>query len=60
MGYGRIIWWGFVSLMLSSGTGLFAGEAAPPGQTRAGNAVFKDEPQARALYDRMIAAFRRP
>ena len=60
MRYRGIIWWGSMSLILSLGTGLLAQEAAPPGQTGAGNAVFKDEPPARALYDRMIAAFRQP
>jgi outer membrane lipoprotein-sorting protein len=51
---------GSMMVIVGLGTGLFAGEAAPPGQTGADNVVFKDEPQARALYDRMIAAFRRP
>ncbi len=60
MRHTRIVWWTSVGLMVGLGTGLFAAEAAPLGQTGAGNAVFKDEPQARALYDRMIAAFRRP
>jgi outer membrane lipoprotein-sorting protein len=60
MGHKRIIWWSSVGLIVGLGSGLFAGAAAPPGPIVPGNAVFKDEPQARALYDGMIAAFRQP
>jgi outer membrane lipoprotein-sorting protein len=60
MGYRKIILWSSVGLMAGLGTGLFAGEAAPSGQTGAGNVVFKDEPQARALFDQMMEALRRP
>src|SRR5512146_18162 len=52
--------WGSISLILSLGTGLLAQEAAPPGPVEAGPVVFKNEPQARALYDQMIDAFRKP
>jgi len=60
MSYRGIIEWGSLSLILSLGTGLLAQGTAPPGPVEAGNAVFKDEPQARALYDRMMEAFRKP
>ncbi len=45
MGYKGIVLWSAVGLS----TGLFAAEAAPPGTTQPGNAVFKNEPVARAL-----------
>ncbi len=60
MSYRGIIGWGSLSLILSLGTGLLAQAAAPPGPVEAGPVVFKNEPQARALYDKMIAAFRQP
>jgi hypothetical protein len=60
MGYRGIALWSSLCLILGLATGLLAQEAAPPGQTRAGDAVFKNEPQARALYDKMIEAFRKP
>jgi len=55
-----IIWWSSIGLILSLSTGLLAQEAAPPGPVEAGPVIFKDEPQARALYDKMIQAFRQP
>jgi len=49
-----------VCLIVSFWSCLCAQEEPPPDQQGAENAVFKDEPQARALYDRMIEALRRP
>jgi hypothetical protein len=60
MTYRGIIRWGSIGLILSLGTGLLAQEAAAPGPVEAGPVIFKDEPQARALYDRMIEALRQP
>ncbi|OHB63358.1 MAG: hypothetical protein A2Y77_06955 [Planctomycetes bacterium RBG_13_62_9] len=45
--------------MVALGTGLLAQEAAPP-EKGADSAVFKDEPEARALYKKMIEAIRKP
>jgi outer membrane lipoprotein-sorting protein len=56
--YRRIVWWGSAGLILGLGTVLGAQEAAPPAGPAVGSSVFKDEPQARALYDKMVEAFR--
>jgi len=60
MRYRGITGWSSISLILGLGTGLLAQEAAPPGPVETGPVIFKDEPQARALYDQMIQAFRQP
>jgi hypothetical protein len=60
MGYREKTCCGLTCLVVGLSTALSAGETALPTKADAGNGVFKDEPEARALYDKMIAAFRRP
>jgi hypothetical protein len=47
-------------LIVACCPGLDAQEAAGQEKEGTGQGIFKDEPQARALYDQMIAAFRQP
>jgi len=52
--------WLSVGLIVGSWSGLRAQDAATQDRQGAETEAFKDEPQARALYDRMIEAFRQP
>ncbi len=56
---GGMLSWICLGVILGPGAGLRAQEAAPA-QTKAGDATFPNDPEARALYDKMIEAFRRP
>jgi len=47
-------------LMVGLCTGLYAGEAAQQEKQEGGQATFRNEPQAKALYDKMIEALRQP
>jgi peroxiredoxin len=49
-----------VCLIAAFGSGLYAQEAAGPEKAGTDAGVFKNEPQARALYDQMIEALRQP
>ena len=51
--------WTWVLLLVAGGTCGYAGGANPPGE-KTPNEVFRDEPQARALYDQMLAALQKP
>jgi outer membrane lipoprotein-sorting protein len=51
--------WTWVFLTFACGTCLYAGSAPPPAEAT-GKEVVRAEPQARALYDQMIEALRRP
>jgi len=52
--------WGWLFLAIGFCDYLYAGEAAPQGKEGTVVEVFRDEPAARALYDKMIEAIRKP
>jgi len=52
--------WLSIGLIVGFWGGLRAQDASPQDRQGVETEAFKDEPQARALYDRMIEAFRRP
>ena len=60
MRYNRVAAGICVCLIAGFGQGVYAGEAPQQAKQGTDPAVFKDEPQARVLYGRMIEAFRRP
>ncbi len=53
------VWLG-VCLILGACRYLSAGDAIPPERPETGPDVFRNEPEARALYDQMIEALRKP
>jgi outer membrane lipoprotein-sorting protein len=60
MGYHTVALWICACLIAVSCNGLSAQEATGPQKVGTDPAIFKNEPQARALFDQMIEALRQP